>query len=143
MSKNKMGSAPARDSSEWNKAWATVCQLAAARHVTLQGIGYDQPKAPISNFVTEDVYATDLAPRSANPTYTINQRELDRAIADIEEACAALKSAEPALETWRPDPAPPSEPRKSRSVWLLVGTIWLSIVLVVAGVIATIGYFLT
>ena len=142
MPNNKTASAPARDSSEWNNAWATVCRLASARQVALQEISPDHPATSFSYPMTETVNAVDTAPRSANQTFTIDQGQLDRAIAEIEEACAVLKSAEPALEAWRPDAAPPSVPRKQRSVWLLIGTIWLSIVLVVAGVIAVIGYFL-
>jgi hypothetical protein len=72
----------------------------------------------------------------------IDQNQLERAIGEIEQASAALKNAAPALEAWIPDVTPSGEPRKPRSVWILIGTIWLAMLLIVGGVIGAIAYFL-
>jgi hypothetical protein len=50
--------------------------------------------------------------------------QLEREIAAIERACAALRRADPELQFWT-DPPPPSL-QKPRSVWLLIGVLWLS-----------------
>jgi len=54
--------------------------------------------------------------------------QLDRDIAAIERAAAALRRADPALEVWT-DPPPPTM-QKPRPVWLLIGVLWLSTALV-------------
>jgi hypothetical protein len=72
--------------------------------------------------------------------------QLERDIAEIERATAALRKAEPALETWsKPaseawisDP-PATARRKPRPVWLLIGVLWLSTALVTAGAVAAIA----
>jgi hypothetical protein len=92
--------------------------------------------------MTPSLNDADSAAGSWTKTDPNGQGQLERAIAEIEQASAALKSAEPALEAWLPDAAPRSEPRKPRSVWILIGTIWLSMLVVVAGVIGAIAYFL-
>ena len=92
--------------------------------------------------MTDIFDAADTAPGSRTRTNAIDQGQLERAIAEIAQASAALKSAEPALQAWLSDAAPSSAPRKQRSVWILIGTIWLSMLLVVAGVIGAIAYFL-
>ncbi len=58
------------------------------------------------------------------------REQLARDIAEIERASAALRKAEPALETWR---TPPAAIRKPHSVWLIVGTLWISTALVTLG----------
>jgi hypothetical protein len=50
--------------------------------------------------------------------------QLEREIAAIERACAALRRAEPELQFWTDPPSPTL--RKPRSVWLLIGVLWLS-----------------
>jgi hypothetical protein len=50
--------------------------------------------------------------------------QLEREIAAIERACAALRRGEPELQFWT-DP-PPRTLQKPRSVWLLIGVLWLS-----------------
>jgi hypothetical protein len=56
---------------------------------------------------------------------------LARDIAAIERAAAALRKAEPALESWSNLPAQAS--RKPRPVWLLIGVLWVSTALVTVG----------
>jgi hypothetical protein len=69
-----------------------------------------------------------------------------RDIAEIERAAAALRRAQPGLETWnenwteaRADDAASFAIRKSRPVWLLIGALWLSTALVTAGAVAAIA----
>ena len=68
--------------------------------------------------------------------------QLARDIAAIDRAAAALRQAEPALETWTGSwsaEALVTAPRKPRSVWLLIGVLWLSTALVTAGAVAVIA----
>lgn len=68
--------------------------------------------------------------------------QLARDIAEIERVTAALRKAEPALETWTGSwsgEAPAMTPHKPRSVWLLIGVLWLSTALVTAGAVAVIA----
>jgi hypothetical protein len=66
--------------------------------------------------------------------------QLARDLAEIEAATAALRKAEPDLESWTriEETAVASKPR---SVWLLVGALWLSTVLVVAVAVVAIANF--
>jgi hypothetical protein len=142
MSKNKLLRSPARDSAEWNNAWATVSRLAEARQIALHDMRLDHPTTSVLHPMTDRLNDADSAAGSWTKTNPNDQGQLERAIAEIEQASAALKSAEPALEVLLPDAALSSEPRKQRSVWILIGTIWLSMLLVIAGVIGAIAYFL-
>jgi hypothetical protein len=57
--------------------------------------------------------------------------QLARDIADIERATAALRRAEPALQSWT-KPQMPAVP-KSRPLWLLIGVLWLSTAIITVG----------
>jgi hypothetical protein len=142
MSKNKVLSLPARDSTEWNNAWATVSRLAAARQTALNDMKRDHPVPSVLHPKTDRPSNVDSAAGTLTRINSTDEGQIERAIAEIEQACAALKNAEPALELWVPDTALVSEPRKQHSVWILIGTIWLSMLLVVAGAIGAIAYFL-
>ncbi len=63
--------------------------------------------------------------------------QLAREVADIEAATAALRQAEPALESWTKAPA--NTGGKPRPVWLLIGVLWLSTALVTAGAVVAIA----
>ena len=63
--------------------------------------------------------------------------QLAREVADIEAATAALRRAEPALESWTK--APVQTGGKPRPVWLLIGVLWLSTALVTAGAVVAIA----
>jgi hypothetical protein len=63
--------------------------------------------------------------------------QLAREVADIETATAALRRAEPALESWTKTPPPTG--RKPRPVWLIIGVLWLSTALVTAGAVVIIA----
>jgi hypothetical protein len=69
--------------------------------------------------------AGSTSPASAEPD------QLGRDIAAIEHATAALRKAEPTLESWSNPPPPTSG--KPRPVWLLVGVLWFSTALVTVG----------
>lgn len=69
-----------------------------------------------------------------------------RDVAEIERATAALRKAQPGLETWnesstgaRADDAMSLAVRKTRPVWLLIGALWLSTALVTVGAVAAIA----
>jgi hypothetical protein len=57
--------------------------------------------------------------------------QLERDIAAIERASAALRSAEPALKSWTDSQA--TAMHKPRPLWLLIGVLWLSTALVTLG----------
>lgn len=56
--------------------------------------------------------------------------QLARDIAEIERASAALREAEPALESWS---APAPTLGSPRPVWLIIGMLWISTALVTLG----------
>ena len=60
-----------------------------------------------------------------------DREHLEREIAAIERASAALRRAEPELESWVD--APLASPPKPQPVWLLIGALWLSTALVTIG----------
>jgi hypothetical protein len=62
--------------------------------------------------------------------------QLSRDIAEIERAAAALRKAEPALESWASAPAHANP--KPRPVWLLIAILWFSTALVTLGAVAAI-----
>lgn len=57
--------------------------------------------------------------------------QLARDIADIESATAALRHAEPALQSWTKSQMPAAP--KSRPLWQLIGILWLSTAIVTVG----------
>jgi hypothetical protein len=141
MSSNKGSESPIRDSAEWNGAWASVTKLAAARQVALRGLAPNPESSPDRNPVSDAPRGIEEASTEAHPT--IDQGHFENAIAEIEEASAALKSAAPSLEQWQPKTAADEgETRKPMSVWLVIGTIWITMAVAIAGVIKAIGYFL-
>src|ERR1700761_466865 len=58
--------------------------------------------------------------------------QLARDIADIENATAALRRAEPALQSWT-KPQAPAAAAKTRPLWLLISLLWLSTAIVTVG----------
>ncbi len=62
--------------------------------------------------------------------------QLARDMAEIERAAAALRKAQPELESW----TGPSTPAigKPRPVWLLIGALWISTALVTIGAVVAI-----
>jgi hypothetical protein len=66
-----------------------------------------------------------------------DREHLEREIAAIERASAALRRAEPELESWV-DPPSARQPQ-ARPVWLLIGALWLSTALVTIGAVFAIS----
>src|SRR5437764_15415849 len=99
MSNKNTVNSPARDSAEWNNAWTTVSKLAAARQVALRELAI----APTARIETIGAPGLDIDEAEPASSSTIDQGQLENAIAEIEQASAALKSAEPALEPWLPE----------------------------------------
>lgn len=77
-----------------------------------------------------------LTPDASSLAQTVRD-QLAREVADIEAATAALRRAEPALESWTKEPA--NLGSKPRPVWLLIGVLWLSTALVTAGAVVAIA----
>jgi hypothetical protein len=86
--------------------------------------------------------ASNSAVTSAMPTGTIENDQLAGALAEIEEASAALRRSEPLLEHRLPAPPARSNPRRYWSVWILIGGIWISATVVVATAAGAILYIL-
>lgn len=115
MSKDVLGTLP-QDPADWDAAWSAVRRLDAAR----RGVERD-------------------APEDRNYRRHTDPDQLARDIAEIERASAALRNAEPALEAWTDQPSRPSS--QPRSVWLMIGVLWLSTALVTAGAVVAIATF--
>jgi hypothetical protein len=62
--------------------------------------------------------------------------QLARDMAEIERAAAALRKAQPDLESWTGPPTPAVG--KPRPVWLLIGALWISTALVTIGAVVAI-----
>jgi hypothetical protein len=77
-----------------------------------------------------------LAAEANTPDPSVHD-QLARDIADIETATAALLKAEPELESWSEADVPAAY--KPRPVWLIIGVLWLSTVLVTAGAVVAIA----
>jgi hypothetical protein len=165
MSKIEVLGSQAPDSADWNHAWNVVSQLAAARGTTLRELGEENaavPGPPIDqragadssmNFarafapITPDQLTRDIAEieqaaatlRWAEPQSPAPAApdQLARDMAEIEQAAAALRQAEPTLERRAPE-TPAVEAPASRSVWPLVCVIWLTALLVVSSAIGAI-----
>ncbi|MEA2938424.1 MAG: hypothetical protein QOC56_1928 [Alphaproteobacteria bacterium] len=137
--KHVLGSKP-HDNSEWNSAWQAIGRLAAARHTALREIEPDERSVPAIASATDLLPVPDLDETLAGHGVAPDPEQYARAIAEIEQASAALRKTEPALETWPSAIAAAKEPRRLRSVWIVVGGIWLSTILVVAGAVRAIFY---
>jgi len=122
MSKIEKREAEVSDEADWSRAWQVVAQLAEARATTLREIGAPGPAAPTSHLLSDAATATTLEVGD----------QLPRDIAEIERAARALRRAEPTLEPSRPAIETSGEVRGGRSLWLLLGLIWLTALLVVS-----------
>ena len=82
----------------------------------------------------------DAAPAIADDSGLLavaDRDHLEREIAAIERTSAALRRAEPGLESWSDMPAPTMH--KPRPIWLLIGVLWLSTALVTIGAVFAIS----
>src|SRR5579871_3944179 len=147
MSKIEARGAKSGDSSDWNRAWEAVSRLAAARRATLPGAAVEtqldvetQSDAPPAAPALARPAAPPVPPAAATDVPPAPQAsdQLARDIAEIEQAAAALRRAEPRLEPRLPDAPTRTELRRVRSVWILIGLIWLSAASVVSCAIGAI-----
>jgi len=109
-----------------------------------QHLGFLPPKAATAQAVLETIAADDTAKVVAEPVVdaptlvaAADRAQLDRDIAAIEKASAALRRADPAMETWTDTPPPVMQ--KPRPVWLLIGVLWLSTALITIGAVFAIS----
>src|SRR5258708_39285461 len=105
MSKIEAIGSKAADSSDWNHAWSVVAQLAAARGATLGELGPDDGSTPAPAAASAARARTDSAADLAAPFGAVAPDQLARDMAEIEQAAAALRRAEPTPERHGP-PSP-------------------------------------
>jgi hypothetical protein len=106
---------------------------------SLSSTGSDTDLAALTSPRSEPPPRGDLSESAGEPcamAQTVRD-QLAREVADIEAATAALRRAEPALESWTKAPA--NTGGKPRPVWLLIGVLWLSTALVTAGAVVAIA----
>ncbi|HEY2227313.1 MAG TPA: hypothetical protein VGI22_06135 [Xanthobacteraceae bacterium] len=132
MSKIEALGAKAKDRSDWNHAWKVVARLAEAQGATLRQIDEDDRTVPIPSATPDRGPDVPSPAISAAPFAPVAPDQLTRDIAEIERAAVALRRAEPALEPRAPEPETIGEARTSRSIWPLIGVVWLTAVLVVS-----------
>ena len=121
------------DRSGWSDAFEAVSRLAAAREAAMDGVTEDRRGAAVRGLTASDVVA-DARKQGIDPD------QLARAVAEIEKASAALRRSEPTLEVGLPAATRVGTRKKYSSVWILIGSIWISATLVVAGATAGILY---
>jgi hypothetical protein len=102
MSSNPVGPVSA-NSAEWDEAWTSVRRLAEARQSVVKG---------------DDIL------------FISEQAQQD--FSEIESASAALRDAQPDLEAWSIPKVDVVQTHKPRSVWLVVGIVWISTILLMA-----------
>jgi hypothetical protein len=98
-----------------------------------------------ANAVADDAHGgldarREVAPANADDSGLLaaaDRDHLEREIAAIERAAAALRRAEPGLESWTDMPAPTMH--KPRPIWLLIGVLWLSTALATIGAVFAIS----
>jgi hypothetical protein len=93
-------------------------------------IGHDSGERPNGPGVLAEG-AADQDITEARALVQMAREQLARDIADIERATAALRLAEPALQSWsKPTTQTAANPRP---LWLLIGVLWLSTAIVTVG----------
>jgi hypothetical protein len=103
--------------------------------------GLDQLRSGRGSVPQEDLRQQDLQQEDLDNARALAQMardQLARDIADIEHASAALRRAEPALESWTGRSASAPNPRP---LWLLIGVLWVSTALVTVGAVVAIAAF--
>lgn len=83
--------------------------------------------------------STDRGGADPGALTRFEQEQLAREYADIERASAALRLGQPALRTWSKPAASSAVAKKPRSLWLLIGLLWLSTAVITAGAVAAIA----
>jgi hypothetical protein len=124
------------DRTDWSSAWEAVSRLAAT-HESLQGVDH-----PHRSPLIEESTGPDSAAAAVKHMTPIDHDQLAGAVAEIEQASAALRRSEPALELGFPSAPARIEGRKYWSVWILIGGIWISAIVLVVGATSAILYLL-
>jgi hypothetical protein len=116
-------------SAEWNEAWKSVRRLADARRTVAESAGAHNASVAGLNGATR---ASKLAvdPRADDIPSISMQAQLD--FAEIVSASTALRTAQPDLEAWTNAKSDLVQTHKPRSVWLVIGAVWISTVLLLA-----------
>ncbi|HEY7244843.1 MAG TPA: hypothetical protein VH678_13290 [Xanthobacteraceae bacterium] len=135
MSSNDTVQPSSGDTSDWSRAWEAVAKLATARE-SLQEISRAQPSFEL------EYPASDSSLRAGKRVPPDAHDQLAGAIAEIEDASAALRRSEPLLEQGLPVSPARVNKRGYWSVWILIGAIWISATFVVATAAAAILYIL-
>jgi hypothetical protein len=73
-----------------------------------------------------------LVPGQTEEDIRFISEQVQRDFAEIETASAVLRHAQPDLEPWSPPTAEATRPNKPRSIWVVVGAVWVSTVLLMA-----------
>jgi hypothetical protein len=94
----------------------------------------------IENMETVRHSTSPEAAADAGALAQIDREQLARDIAEIENATAALRKGEPALESWT-NPSPTAIQNPPRPLWILIGVLWLSTALVAVGAVVAIAAF--
>ena len=121
------------EKSDWSSAWRAVSRLAATQD-TFESV--TPLHSPAGQWTKSD---DDAASARHVP---VTDHALTGAIAEIEKASELLRRSEPALEVGLPSLPSATEGRSYWSVWILIGTIWISATLVVASAAGAILYVL-
>ena len=128
-------------------AAAPAAKIDASLADTTPGFDAAATSAPPFGSIASDQLARDIAEieqaatalRRAEPARECRvPDQLARDIAEIEQAAAVLRRAEPALEPVAPETPAGIEPRVARSIWPLLGIIWLLAAVVVSCAIAAV-----
>jgi hypothetical protein len=134
MTNKQIGSPPVA-TPDWDQALRLVHRLASARRDIIADGAVAKP-TEWSEMSGGSAGVVDQADG------VVDREEFARAVAEIEEASAALRQAEPGLETWVKQPSEKAPSRKPQFVWALIVTLWLSTALVIAGAVTAIAYFI-
>jgi hypothetical protein len=117
-------------SPEWNEAWKSLRRLAGVRRRVIERtvVQHGSSTAPNADHRSS---RGAVDPGGDDILFISAQAQHD--FAEIEGALAALRHAQPDLEAWsiaRTDAV--QAHNKPRSVWLVVGAVWISTVLLMA-----------
>jgi hypothetical protein len=118
MSSNSVGPVSPK-SPAWDEAWTSVRRLAAARQGVTEGAAVHNGQS------------TSVPDRTEDDIRFISE-QVQRDFAEIETASATLRHAQPDLEPWSPPTAEATRTNKPRSIWVVVGAVWVSTVLLMA-----------
>jgi hypothetical protein len=140
MAKDHLIGAQRGDNSDWTPA-SEFTSPRLLRGPALADMALDHPSVSMANSTAGRRVAASSAALSAQQVVATDLDQVARAIADIEQATVTLRKAEPALQAWHPDGTASAESRKPLPLWLLIGGIWMSAALAVAGVVEAVLYF--